>query len=656
MTDVVKGPWQFLFALLTYILGSAVFFTIQQNTPVDKMVLDGWILIGFIGLYFFAIKQYDAIRHSALIKRTAFLSLLLWLAASYANTLYSSTLSVWLLWMCTPLICTTILILIPQSVTGLDTKKKALRHHSRLPLVTALIIVAILLFAILLHSMHAGALGYVTDEGSTALYAHLINTTGLPCSNSICYLRGLPYLYTVAAVTHFFGVTEFWVRFATTVIEVTGLALSIALIQHLWKNWKLTLLSAALLSIADWQMMLGRYARMYGTMLLFLLIALWAYSKAVIQKKYRFLPVLFIASTIAMLTHQFGMLLIFFIVEPAFSKRFSEYKNPYFLIFCALLTTVTFLTLTKVPGIIYLDAAYTSIYDLRPYLAIQDTYWYLQKIQFPNLVYLKNLFLYYPLSMVLCIASIITLIRNKHQHRWVAFFVCWVIGITAMYRIDYDLKYLWWILAVIHLLVVLGLLIMYSHTRILAVMATMLLIVQFAYGDLTILNRAYGQTMTKLPILAPAHVTEYYPDDKTPVSYVLQHAQEDDIILTDYWLQDAYLQIGGRTMSNGFITRWNDKAFLKKFPYYKLYDDSGVWRLQKNGPELISTVTELTAFMAKHSHQTLWYISSVDFQKKPYLYISSPAINSFIKDNFQDDIVYKGKDKKTVVYKISFTE
>jgi hypothetical protein len=454
-------------------------------------------------------------------------------------------------------------------------------------------------------------------------------------------------------VTHLFGNTEFWVRSAGVIIELLGLGMSLVLIQQLWKRWRLTVFAASILAIADWQLMLGRYARMYGTMLLFMLIAFWAYTKAFTEKRYRYIPLLCVASAVSMLTHQFGMLLIFFIIEPFLTRRFALYKNPYFIAFGLFLLAMVGMTLTKVPGIIYTSDAYRSLYELRPDLAARDAYWYLANLQLPNLVYVKNLFIYYPVSLAVFAFATATLIARKHTHRWIALFGCWIVFVTTIYRIDYALKYLWWILAVLHIVVFYGIYTLYRQHRVAGGIASVLLIAQLIGGATLILQREPGSDTTRLPILAPTHVEAYAPDDKTPAEYVAAHAAVDDIVITDYWMQNVYLQLAGHRMSEGHMSQWDDMEFLRKFPYYQLYDDNGTWRLEQNGPEQISSAKDLVQFLREHEDHTVWYISSVDFSGRSSEYISTTAINKFIQANFGTDVVYTGLDHHTVVYKLT---
>jgi hypothetical protein len=148
-------------------------------------------------------------------------------------------------------------------------------------------------------------------------------------------------------------------------------------------------------------------------------------------------------------------------------------------------------------------------------------------------------------------------------------------------------------------------------------------------------------------------VEAYAPDDKTPAEYVAAHAAVDDIVITDYWMQNVYLQLAGHRMSEGHMSQWDDMEFLRKFPYYQLYDDNGTWRLEQNGPEQISSAKDLVQFLREHEDHTVWYISSVDFSGRSSEYISTTAINKFIQANFGTDVVYTGLDHHTVVYKLT---
>lgn len=640
-----------LVSALCYTTVASGFAFLKNSERIDATVLQSWMLFSIIMLPWIAFYAKD--HFSSRAKRTAHVAIGFWLVAAYAVLAFQNELLSTLVWIAAPLVCMAVVLIVPSHIEAqkIEAPKTVVQRRTLWRILA--LIIAILVVAFTIRMIKLGALGYSTDEGSTALYAWAINNTGLPCHHDICYLRGLPYLYAVAGVTHVFENNEFWVRFTGVGIEMLALVMSLVLIQHLWKRWKLTLLAAAIISFGGWQIMLGRYARMYGTMLLFLLIALWAYSKTFIQKKYSYLPILCIAAIAAMLTHQFGMLLVFFVIEPLLTKRWNLYKNPWFIGFCAFMLAATFVTLTKVPGITYISDAYKSLYELRPDLQARDAYWYLANLQLPNVVYIKHLFLYYPVSLLLFVFSTAYLFARQHTHRWIALFACWILFVTTIYRIDYALKYLWWILVIVHLVAIFGLCMYYRRHRFLAIIPVALLAAQLIFGMYVILTRDYGTNTTRLPILMPTHVEAYSPDDKTPAEYVAANATPDDIVITDYWMQNVYLQMAGHRMSDAHISQWNDAEFFKKFPYYQLYDDNGVWRLEKDGPKHISTIKSFVRFLQDNENRTIWYISSVDFTNKKYLYISTPSLNTFIRNNFGNDIVYTGKDNNSVVYKLS---
>jgi hypothetical protein len=189
--------------------------------------------------------------------------------------------------------------------------------------------------------------------------------------------------------------------------------------------------------------------------------------------------------------------------------------------------------------------------------------------------------------------------------------------------------------------------------RILSMGIVIVLLLSSAVGIMHVVARDYGQDETRFPVLMSSHVEQYHPDDKTPVEYVAAHYQPGDVIVTDYWMQDVYLFLSLGRKSDFFVSRWDRDAFLDKFPYYKLYHDpiDDSWKMSRNGPVLIGSLEALQTVLDTHTGR-IWYITSSDFDRKPYLYISQKNINAFVTDRFVDDLVYTGKDENSRVYLI----
>lgn len=530
------------------------------------------------------------------------------------------------------------------------SSKSITQHPWFYPGVLAMLIIV----GAVLRTIHLGALGFSTDEGSTALYSMLINQTGIPCDAGICYLRGLPYLYLVSLFTGLFGVTEFWVRFPGVFITMATIPFIYILIRLIHPKKWVALLASTFILFADWHFMLGRYARMYNLFFFFVVIALFSYIKTFYQHKKGYVVLLLLSCALAILTHQFGILLLFFLVEPLLTNRSYLYKEPLYCIFAFILLIISVLALTKLPGIIYTHDQYISYYELYPNNFVSSKYWYLNFFQNPDLTYIKKLFRFFP-AMVGIVAAFITasLLNRKDQRiHMLQLFAVGVFGVFMIYKIDYALKYLWWILPILYCIVALAFARLSTRYPKSAIVGIVLFIAIHVGGIHHILTRNYGQNETTHPMLMSSHVEEYHPDDKTPVEYVVEHYKEGDTIITDYWMQDVYLQMLTGHKSNYFINRWDVKEFLQKFPYYQLYYDAPNWRMNANGPITISSVDAVQQAIDENTTGNVWYISSVDFEHKEYLYISKKSVQSYIQRNYKESVQYTGKDGHSKVYRL----
>lgn len=519
-------------------------------------------------------------------------------------------------------------------------------------------LIAILLIGSVLRLINLGKLGYSTDEGSTALYSYYINNSGLPCADAICYLRGLPYLYFASLFTKIFGVTEFWVRFPGVLITMGTLVILYFLVKKITANKTIALLAVTLITFADWHFMLGRYARMYGFFLFFVILSFYFYIKTFHENNSKYIIPLILSIIFALLTHQLGMLLVFFVALPLLTNKLDLYKNKCFILFCFMLLASVFLSFTKLPGIIYTDPNYLSLYDVHPEYRIIDKFWYLNHLQKPNWTFIKDLFRFFPLAATILSSYLLYIVFDFRRQNTIknifVFFIVFAFIIMAIYKIQYVPKYLWWLLVVIYIPLSTAIYYIYKNlSKKIATLIVLTLLLGSSIGIQHILSRNYGEDETRFPILMSTHVESYHPDDKTPIEFLKNNYQSGDIIISDYWMQNVYMKILMNRQSDYHISRLNYDEFLKKYPYYKLYIKNESWRLGKTGPFLIHSTDELILIINQHANKRIWYISGADFDKKKFLSISNKPVDDFIKANYSNKIVYTAKDNNSKVYLIN---
>jgi hypothetical protein len=521
------------------------------------------------------------------------------------------------------------------------------------PRVYRVVILLVLLLGTAVRLIHLGALGYSTDEGSTAFYADVIHRYGVPCAEGMCYLRGLPYLYIVSGVTAIFGITEFWVRIPGVIATMLASYVIYKLVYLLWRKRSIAFLVLLLLVVSDWSFMLGRYARMYNVFVLFSAVALYAYVKTFFEHKKWYSIVVVISSILAMLTHQFGLLLGFFSIEPLLRGRYTEYTRPLFLVTAFSVVVAGALLLSQMPSNIYADTNYISLYDQYPSLIAGSQYGYLRNMMHLEWTYLAQLMQYFPAAMTavsaLTLAAFFSIRNNRKQI--ITFFIASSVVALAIYKIDYAVKYLWWLLVFIQVPLGYVLYMIYRRFARVGVLLCMLFAIVNIPGIVHILERHYGQDETQFPVLMSSHIEAYHPDDKTTVEYVADHYAPGDIIVTDYWMQDVYLYHELGRKSDFFVSRWDREAFFRKFPYYELYEVPGSTetRISKDGGVLIASLQELQDVIARHQGN-IWYITSADFEKRTYAYISQSAIDAYMRTYYADSVVYTGLDQVSRVY------
>jgi len=512
-----------------------------------------------------------------------------------------------------------------------------------------LIIIILLICGFLLRIWNLGKLGFVTDEASTAQYAYYINKIGLPCSDGICYLRGLPYLYFVSIFTKLFGVTEFWVRFPGVIVGILTIMVLIWFLRKLNINKKVILLTTFLLVFSDWHIMLSRYARMYGMMLLFMILAFIFLIEFIEKNKGVKLIYSFIFVILALLTHQFAMLLVFLVFFPWFFRKNNYYKDKRFLFFIILVFLSIFLALTKLPGYIY-DHNYFGFYDFYPeYLGV-DKWWFLQNIQLPNFIYIENMFMYFPVISIFTSLFIISNLFKPRKEFLIGGFILFSFIVFSIYKIDYILKYLWWILALIIPVFSLSIYPFLKDRKIVFLIVILIVLIPSQFGIYHILMSDYGKGQKDFPTITPSHTEDYYADDKTPIIFLTRFYKEGDIIIYDYWIQNIYLQLLLKKQADYTVSRRTIEETIQKFPMYKFYRGGNVWQITKDGPVIISSLHELLEILDENKTKNVWYISGADFEGRKYLYISQKTIDNYIRENYSNNIIYIGKDNNSRLY------
>ncbi len=212
--------------------------------------------------------------------------------------------------------------------TNFDTKTSNINKKFFL-----IILIFICSISIALRLWNLWHLGIVNDEGYTTFYSYLINQNRIPCdiNTKICYLRWVPYHYLVSLFTLFLGTNEFTVRLPNIVIFIWILFYLYKILNIFKADKKLILLIFGLICFADFGFGLVNLARFYTLWLFFFLTTLYYYYSIFIIKQSKNYFFMIVSIVLGILTFEFNVVFIYFLIDPLLNKNFSLYKNKKFL-------------------------------------------------------------------------------------------------------------------------------------------------------------------------------------------------------------------------------------------------------------------------------------------------------------------------------------
>ncbi|KKQ09326.1 MAG: hypothetical protein US20_C0008G0024 [Candidatus Pacebacteria bacterium GW2011_GWF1_36_5] len=484
--------------------------------------------------------------------------------------------------------------------------------------------------AIILRTHNLGSGSYVTDEGSTAKYSYAINKNLTPCLDEICYLRGLPYLYFTSLITAIFSVNELTVRLSGLIFSLAGFFIFYLVLKDLNFNKKTIYLSLFLIMFSDWSLEFSRYARMYSALFFFVIATFYFYIKTFFKKKNKYLAPLFISSFLAIITHQFGMLLLYLIIGPIITGNIKDFSSKKHLAYSIFIFITVFVLLIKFPGITYSNKylGYNDVF--RDSTANVDNFWFLKRLQSPNLSIIYDIYNYLPLVLVMLIYFLYKKCINLNfsQKNLIHGFIYFSIFIILIYDSQFETKYLWWMLPFAYIVVSEELELLFKDNKIIGFLSFITIFFPSFIGSYQILERNFGSNLSRNLLISPTSTEDYSVDDKTPVLYVINHMKNKDIVITDYWMHDIYFETLNESKSNYFISEWSGKEFLIKFPQYKLIFEGDAVKQTINGPIFINSLNEFIELI--NNHNRVWFVSSADYIGRRHEHISIPEISKYI--------------------------
>ncbi|PIR65037.1 MAG: hypothetical protein COU63_03420 [Candidatus Pacebacteria bacterium CG10_big_fil_rev_8_21_14_0_10_36_11] len=524
--------------------------------------------------------------------------------------------------------------------------KRKNNEESKL-LINNSVLIILLFLSFIIKFYNLGDLGYITDEGQTAQYSNIINKSFFTCSDGICLLRGLPYIYPTAVLTYFFGVNELTIRSTGVLFSLFSIILLYKILKKLDFSENTINLSILLIGTSDWFLSFSRYARMYPALLFYVLLSIYSFTLFYEKIKIRYFFGFYIFFVLSIFTHQFGILLGFLLITPFLTNKNKKFLNYKYFFLCSIIFITIIFFMTNIPGLTY-SKNYIGFYDINVSRLQNDKFWFLSNLQYPNIEIIGDFIKYFPILVVLFIKFLISNLKNKDKKNIIIYFSIFSIFFILIYKIQFATKYLWWILPFIYTLAAEEINLINKKSKTISKLIIFLIVIPYMFGTHKILFRQYGESFSENWLISPTHTSDYYVDDKTPVEFVSKRYSNGDIIISDYWMHDVYLNILINRKSNYFISEWSGEEFINRFPFYKLYPiEKNKYKLSENGPIIIKKSIELDQIIK--SNKRIWIISSFDAIGRRHEHISSEDVINYL-NKFNKNIVYIGKDKNSRVY------
>lgn len=231
--------------------------------------------------------------------------------------------------------------------------KNQLLVRSKFWEVAAFTLIIVLGFGLRVY--HLGQLGLGWNEDYTIIAARGILEHHVPLFPSgILYPRAIPLSYIEAFLIQIFGFSEFIVR-APSVLFST---LSIGMVYLLGKKLltpKVALLAALVMSLSDWEIIVGRTARMYSMLSFLYLLSIYLMFRITVEKQNKLRSLSLLSSILTVLTQQLGGLLALIYFAFGYFHRDKRLQRN-FALFSGIFVVLMFVALTSFQKYYYAQA------------------------------------------------------------------------------------------------------------------------------------------------------------------------------------------------------------------------------------------------------------------------------------------------------------
>jgi len=186
----------------------------------------------------------------------------------------------------------------------------------------------VLILGFILRVYGLGRLGFIHNEDYVVISANSILQNYVPLFPSeVIYPRAIPYSYLVSFLIKIFGFNEFIIRLPSAIFSTLSIGVTYLLGKKLMGSG-VGLLGAFFMAISDWEIMVGRTARMYAMFSFFFLLSVFLMFSIIVDNKKKYRVWSIVSTIMTCLTHQLGGILIFiYFVFGFFFRKDTEKRK-----------------------------------------------------------------------------------------------------------------------------------------------------------------------------------------------------------------------------------------------------------------------------------------------------------------------------------------
>lgn len=212
-------------------------------------------------------------------------------------------------------------------------------------------LIGLAIIGVWLRLRNLGDLSLFVDEGVQALAVKATIREGVPLMDSgLTYLRAPIFLYMQAAFAHFWGVTEFALRFPSVLWGILTIFPTYVLGRSLFGR-EVGLLAAVVIALSAWEIDVSRYARPYVAFQFLYVLSLIAFFRGFIQDMARYRGIFFLVAILCFLTHELSQVIIAFFLIPFLVPTASR-KLRLATVFWGVASGITMLLIQRHTGLL----------------------------------------------------------------------------------------------------------------------------------------------------------------------------------------------------------------------------------------------------------------------------------------------------------------